>query len=313
MLALLAGYASMLDAARSVNCVPLGLMKRLLSAVMFGSVALLAGACSMNAALFDVPAATITPDDAGSPSDASPINYDSRSDAAGVVSLCNVDTSDASITCNPDLSQQTKLAPMCGAAPADGGKGGYDSGPPAPELACRVAKGATDAPVCSVAGSGGDGAACTTGEDCAAGFECVSSPGRCRHYCCDPTTCKSTGTSNGPFFCDVQTQAAADVPVPVCEPVQPCKLLGDTCGPDATCSIVDPSAGVTSCVAIGPQRVGDSCESAHCGALLACLGAPGKRTCEQLCDASKSDSCPTGQSCKQPWAVLKTSSAGLCQ
>jgi hypothetical protein len=256
------------------------------------------------------------------------LGYDAAADAApGFISLCAAEAPGA---CDPDVGEQHQLAGACAnmASPGDAGAT-IDAGAPAPDagslpppadLACRVAsqKGSLSA-VCGAAGRGKDGDACAAGADCAAGFECVSSPGRCRHYCCDASLCKtlSQGSSTtGNAFCDVQAESSSSaVKVPVCLPVKPCKLLGDTCGVGQSCGIVDPSAGVTSCVDTGPAKVGERCDVLHCGAGLVCLGSDGMRACQQLCspqDPHKSP-CPQGQSCKQPWAVLKSDNAGLCQ
>ncbi|HEX7604022.1 MAG TPA: hypothetical protein VF316_20535 [Polyangiaceae bacterium] len=218
--------------------------------------------------------------------------------------------------CSPDVSKQSLLAPVCGgdagASSSDGG--GY---PTVDGLACRVVSIVLDpnhpttAPECAKAGTGEDGAACTTGSDCRAGFECVGDPGRCRHYCCDSTVCPTLDTMGKAYFCDVQTETAASVTVPVCQVVQPCDLLRDTCAAGMTCALVDANDGVTSCVATGPAGVGQSCDVTHCGANLSCLGLAGSRTCQELCDSTHL--CPKGLSCVAKWQSLKQLGVGLCQ
>lgn len=212
--------------------------------------------------------------------------------------------------CSPDESESSRLATSCG------GDAGTDAGGTTPDgLACRVildAKASTTSPACGVAGTGDDGAACTTGSDCRAGFECVGDPGRCRHYCCDSTVCPTLDGMGKAYFCDVQAEAvSASVKVPVCQVVQPCDLLRDKCATGMTCALVEPNDGVTSCVATGPAKAGQSCDVTHCGADLTCLGPEGSRTCQQLCDSSHL--CPSGLTCTAKWQSLKQLGVGLCQ
>ena len=240
--------------------------------------------------------------------------YDVASDAATPPSLCG----DPS-TCNPDESTGDKMLALQCVTSTTPDSGKYaDGGGSAANPACRLNyNGKTVVATCGAAGSGHDGDACTSGSDCSAGFECVSSPGRCRHYCCDPSTCKLFGqgqSNDTKYFCDVQTQTASNVNLPACLPVQACKLLvANSCSQNQTCSIVDVVTGTTSCVQIGRAKVGESCETAHCGANLVCLGSPGKRSCQQLCDPSQTSVCPTNLACKQPWQILIMDGAGICQ
>ena len=253
--------------------------------------------------------------DGGASDDATPgPAYDVAADAGTAPSLCGIGLSSA---CSPDESAGDKLLAKQCAVPSvpDGGKyaDASASGP-----ACRLGSNGKEViAACGLAGLGQDGDACTTGSDCGAGFECVSSPGRCRHYCCDPIACKAVGmgsTNDTTYFCDVQNQTSSNVKVPACLPVQACKLLvANSCGVDQTCSIVDVLTGTTSCVQVGPAKVGESCETTHCGSNLVCLGSLGKRSCQQLCDPTQTGVCPNGQACKQPWQILKMDSAGICQ
>jgi hypothetical protein len=193
-------------------------------------------------------------------------------------------------------------------------------------LACRITPGDGGAPnaTCSIAGNGVDGASCTTGQDCAAGFECVAEgaangAGVCRHYCC-ADDCGGSATDGGvtpaPYdagiaqaFCDIETMAAYPsnaVPVcvtrPSCTPFQPCPTAGQTC------TLVD-SMGTTACVTPGSQGVGQSCEEARCMESLTCWGVFPGRTCQQLCDAT--NPCPTGMTCQSNYSNFGSSNAGL--
>ena len=160
-----------------------------------------------------------------------------------------------------------------------------------------------------------EGDSCTNANDCGAGFECVGSPSRCRHFCCDSVTCTaySKYNANKPYFCDIQPLASASSQmVPVCQPVAPCNLQTQDCGSGQTCAIVESNgAFTTSCVAVGPGKVGDACGSQHCGLNLQCIGAP-MPTCHQLCDP-KSPQCPNGTTCFHQWPVLDQQGVGVCK
>jgi len=226
--------------------------------------------------------------------------------------LCNV----SHTSCNPDVlttAQDCLLAP-------DGGPysstGGYDNAP----LACHVppsSGAAVDAgsPVCTPAGTGADGARCSTSTDCAPRYECVGAgtEGTCRRYCCSGNV--ECGTSE---FCDIQPMAVASTTdVPVCIPISPdggCRLLDDaSCPSHETCAVVRED-GSTSCVAVGAAKVGDPCDEEHCGPDLVCLGTPGNRRCYQLCHtADPAAACSATQTCKGGLPLFPDSSVGICQ
>ncbi len=230
--------------------------------------------------------------------------------------LCNANADGTS--CFPD---EAPTAALCGAKPApivdagglldassaDGGGGQATSG-----AACHVR--ATDdagasAPSCLPAGSGHNGDECLKPADCAAGFECVGSPGQCRPYCC-------SGTCHTDSFCDIQPVAdVGAVRVPVCEPVKSCKLLSSMgCADGETCAIVNDDDGTTSCVTVGTAQVGQACEITHCAADLTCLGQPGSRKCYKLCSKSNTAyGCPTDEQCKGSAPLFKDSTVGVCQ
>jgi hypothetical protein len=244
--------------------------------------------------------------------------------------LCGIPASGA--VCDPDLGGALDAGPGCGSAPgpsSDGGADGAsdggleagapsDAGPAGSSLACRVlgeADGSV-APACAVAGSGDDGAACTRGADCAAGFECVGTPGKgvCRRYCCD-NACAAPATDAGgsPPFCDIEPVAASPtLAVPVCVQKPSCVPFTPCPDPTETCAVVD-SQGTTACVAQGAQTVGEDCERAHCRAGLACWGVFPERTCAQLCDAV--NPCPGGQTCQSNYSNFgsEDTSLGICQ
>ncbi len=219
--------------------------------------------------------------------------------------------------CNPKVASSTPDNPA--ACLADGGTStSYDGGGTTNggDLACRVILPPNEPEMvkCVEAGAHGDGASCATGADCLAGFECVGTPGVCRHYCCDETACSQylTSTTNK-YFCDVQAQTAAPtVLVPVCMVAQPCNLLENGCGDGMTCTLVDPlNSDLTSCVMVGDAQVGDSCEIQHCAANMICVGAYGQRTCRQLCNATHL--CTYPQQCDGQWSQLSKFNVGICQ
>ena len=199
-----------------------------------------------------------------------------------------------------------------GSAPtADGGD--VDAGPS--PIACHVAldqASSVSAPACSPSGTGQNGAQCLGSSDCAAGFECVGSPGVCRRYCCTlPGTCDAN------FFCDVQAETSAgSVEVPICEPVQPCQLMGGdaTCGSGETCGIVNDDDGTTSCLSAGPADVGEDCDDTHCKKDLVCLGDIGSKKCFALCDKNHSN-CDASKSCMGAAPLFQgvNSEIGVCE
>lgn len=177
-------------------------------------------------------------------------------------------------------------------------------------LACRVTKAGTAEvqPVCGAAGEGVDGAECRVPSDCAAGFECVGTPGQCRRYCCI-----SDATCGADRACDKLPITDSQLLVPVCIPVRACKLLAKSgCPEGETCAIVDQSDGRTSCVATGTAGIGESCELANCAAGLTCLGAPDERTCFKLCSKSRAGDCPADYKCKGAAPLFQDADQGVC-
>jgi hypothetical protein len=198
---------------------------------------------------------------------------------------------------------------------ADGGAfnvaSGNDLGPPA----CHVMRANVDAgvePVCTAAGTAKDGVRCNGPTDCASGYECVAD-GRCQPYCC-------TGDCLRPDeFCDIQpTTADPALRVPVCMPIDSCGLLdsdGGTCAPTETCAVVRADDGVTGCVAVGPRRAGDECNTDHCARGLTCLGTSADKNCYTLCHtAPRTVECGTPkQTCKGGIPLFPVPGIGICE
>ena len=168
-------------------------------------------------------------------------------------------------------------------------------------------------------GAGGDGAQCQVSTDCAADFECVGSPGQCRHYCCggNASCTAATDVTTGTTFCDLQPTTQGGRSVPVCEPVTSCTLLltgtaNGSCPSGETCAVVMDN-GTTSCVEIGPVGVGGDCETAHCANGLTCLGSEGNRTCFQLCQVDSPATCPRDTMCTSSAQLFTNANVGICQ
>jgi hypothetical protein len=233
--------------------------------------------------------------------------------------------------CDPDDTH-----PDCMTAADDGGSRPPlpDAGAPSP-FACRVAiddgKPTATCDSSSVTNPlGYSSSPCTTGGDCAPGYECVLEEAadggagkRCRHYCCNEQEC---GEVSGSYYCGIQPVAdnsgsSVWQNVPVCMPVVTgCQLLSTTgCPLGQTCSVVREGSSTdnyaATCVDTGHAQAGDSCETENCGPGLACLGTPDQRTCWQLCDANHP--CGTGSGCtlgQPPYFSADTvSSFGICQ
>ncbi len=239
--------------------------------------------------------------------------------------LCNVFAAGA--PCNPDTPATASAA--C-ALPSSSDSGTRDTGtdaglsdasatvidadtPPvdaaALVVACRVDSNGdgTFGPSCRFSGPGRDGVECMSGADCAAGFDCVGTPGRCRPYCCN-YTCGNHS------FCDIQaTSGPPNLNIPVCSPVEACRLLVEgTCSAGKTCAVVD-SEGTTSCVNAGPARAGQDCERTRCAEGLTCLGQATARRCFKLCHVNAASECGANERCKGSVQLFSDPSIGICE
>ena len=228
--------------------------------------------------------------------------------------LCHADSN----ACMPDDDgyQRSLSNKECATAVATAADAGAAN--PIASKGCRIAQfdGGPAAPHCydKAAPSGGDGASCEVGEDCAPGFDCVTGDKgtkSCRHYCCSGT-CKGKLSNGSATFCDVQSLVDVPERAPVCMPLKRCnKLLGTgECAADESCTVVT-EGGDTGCVVIGDKQVGQSCDESHCAAKLTCLGQPGARKCFKLCKVTMSD-CPSTQACVTS-AAFKDADFGICQ
>jgi hypothetical protein len=205
-----------------------------------------------------------------------------------------------------------------GGSPSDAGEvtTPVDANPPATltaGLACHVA--APDASAaapqaCIAAGAGKDGTECQKSDDCANGFECVGSPGQCRHYCCGGNSV--CAVTYAPSFCNPEPVVSTTTfLVPVCIPISGCSLFGK-CPTGQTCGVVKDD-GTTSCVPIGPQIAGEECDTADCATGLTCVGSVGSRTCYQLCHVASTSECPTGTACTGSAQLFQDPQYGICR
>jgi hypothetical protein len=149
---------------------------------------------------------------------------------------------------------------------------------------------------------------CSQSTDCSPGWECVSE-GTCRHYCCSGNSSCSDNQ-----FCDVQPTAQyPNIIVPVCVAEMPCTLIDiDGCPTGEQCSVVKED-GTTSCVAIGPQGDGQSCDLEHCAHGYVCLGPTGSRQCAPLCYTASVGSCTNGRTCVGTLPLFTNPLVGACQ
>jgi len=188
--------------------------------------------------------------------------------------------------CVPATGQATECSLPAGAG-GGGGSGGATVG------SCQLASdGDSVTGVCGVTGASADGAPCLTVEDCAPGLGCVE-PGVCRPYCCGDVEACPAAT-----YCAARTlrdmvKGGPTLPIPVCEPAEPCTLLDDsTCmTPGESCTIVRVD-GTTSCLVPGEGKAGEACP---CAAGHVCSAAEGR--CLALCRTSRSEDCPAGFQC----------------
>lgn len=286
----------------------------LLAASLVSGFLLLAAACSNVSTFGDSFAERNTPN-AGDNASGGSVSSDGGAPslaASAVSQLCT-----ASQECLPDddgTFTPTGGYGECATTVVDGG-----AEAPRRDKGCRIVNGA--AKCIEDAGAdrqGIDGVSCSSGSDCAPGFECVvgdtSRGAVCRRYCCaGSSACNDHMAQNGGrTFCDVQQLEEADALVPVCMPIKQCSLLKKgECSASETCAVVS-DKGETGCVAIGPQEAGASCEKAHCQAGLTCLGTPGTRRCYTLCRLSDDSACNGAKKCTTS-SLFPDTSSGVCQ
>lgn len=173
-------------------------------------------------------------------------------------------------------------------APGGPGSMGGSTADAGAKLTCQLIPSGDHATAdCGLAGSAGADDPCTTAADCKAGLGCGATTitGICRPYCCgDPELCPTK------TYCTPTAMAEADVDVPLCVPVKPCDLLGDSnvCGDGEACTIVR-ADGTTSCVVPGTGTEGEACP---CAAGHVCSNVTG--TCLKLCHLDGDECGPTG-------------------
>jgi hypothetical protein len=212
--------------------------------------------------------------------------------------------------------------------PAAGAGGAGGAGGTAP-LACRIVRNVKDGVVkCGPVGAGMQNQVCSSSDDCAAGFSCVSDgTGNvrvCLRSCCSASTCSDQNADQSAAgvaktSCVARRLAEGDARngspdplfVPVCAPVTPCNVLlpagGGMCAPDEVCRVVD-DQGTTTCETVGGQ-LGGAGERCPCDEGFVCLRQ--SNTCRKLCPLGRDDECgPRGKCLSGGQALPK--GVGLC-
>lgn len=259
----------------------------------------------------------------------------SNTDTSGKGASEGFTSSDAAVA--PTSERPDPTSPLCGSSSKHAECFPDDSASCAPDVdagsalddastkatGCRIGKAAKDdqedsygtyAPACSLADRAGtDGVACSTGADCAPGFDCVTSEkgAVCRRYCCSGSCEDHSSQNGGSTFCDIQTLVDHEHAAPVCMPLKACKLFADgDCSTGETCAVVTED-GSTGCVVNGKAKVGEPCDEERCEGGLTCLGFPGDRVCYKLCRIDGSE-CTATQTCT-PASLFHDMKTGVCK
>ncbi len=176
-----------------------------------------------------------------------------------------------------------------------------DAGPPPPmcsESPCRLAPAqcgcptgqschldAANARTCSVRGPEREGEACTNPSDCAAGLQCIGTPGHCARYCNSDADCSGTGSICGITLSDGSGGSLPGVTLCTvsCDP-----LSGSGCPASQGCAVFRETTGAmrgfTGCRPAGFGLQYDPCTSeADCQTGHVCIDIGFGRECTPLC------------------------------
>jgi len=235
----------------------------------------------------------------------------------GVVSkdgpLSDVGTKDALVSCPTVCStSQQCLGGQCCSAPAAGGECNQS-----PSCGCPTGKvcypsAATHAMACIIANNLAEGADCSLGSSCQAGFGCFD--GLCQRYCNSNTDCPSVG---GLQSCDSTYWSDVDTTIPgvrictrICDPAHPQKPTAPLLACPAGFGCESSSDGVSFCYKASPLPAGSTCTASEdCSPGYYCAVSG---TCNKYCMANAD--CPAGQTCQQFSATSKagTFAVGYC-
>jgi hypothetical protein len=242
---------------------------------------------------------------------------DEAADASATSEVAARAGTDAGVAADPDLvstSEPTRHESLPDAGTAEVG------------WSCQIDRDEGDPAVgCWLAGSGEDGAPCTTTRDCQAGFGCVGAQnaGQCRKFCCNgDQSCAEldTDASERRHFCDERTlrspnaEGTRSLAVPVCALADMCDLSEPypcasgtdcTCAEGRSCTVVN-AQGDTGCRVPGEGELEDPCP---CAAGYYCH--PVEQTCKRLCNLERNDGV-CGESLCQATANFPPG-WGLCQ
>ncbi len=192
---------------------------------------------------------------------------------------------------------------------APGGAGGA-GGAPMVDGDCRLVvndSGDTNG-MCGPYGTGREMDSCFTSAQCAPGFGCVGSTGKCRAYCCGELEACPDGT-----FCVLRAPSADEIPgtvtdpplIPVCDLADNCMLkTPGACSMGLVCSVVR-ADGTTACIEEGDGEAGEACP---CKEDHVCSYA--KNECRKVCDLA-GDDCSLGFAC-QPLNGPNNAGLGIC-
>ncbi|MDW8362142.1 MAG: hypothetical protein RMK74_07065 [Myxococcales bacterium] len=159
-------------------------------------------------------------------------------------------------------------------------------------------------PMCQPAGTGGDGARCTSYMNCREGYTCDTGAGICRHYCCmeSDTGCPTgqscsivlvddMGNPLGVGFCKLPD---------VCDPIAQTGCMGeDACYP---------TRDGFACARPGTRGEGAACMYVNdCMGRHICAGDPAR--CMRLCRIGMAGDCGMGQTCV---GVMGLEGIGVC-
>jgi len=255
--------------------------------------------------------------------DAGPITLDSGVDSGPVITLdagprdagFDAGPRDAGFDAGRDSGPRVDSGPVTGMCPMGVCDLLTGSGCMAAEgcYFLAAAAGTPAMPTCDTAGTGGDGATCTSYGDCQEGFFCDTSASVCRHYCCmgSDTGCPTGQTCAVRFVDDM----GMDTGVGYCAVRHTCDPATQTgCAAGQGC-YTQGSDGSVICIG----SLMNSTEAATCGASndcapgLQCFGGGGGATrCHKFCNATAMTGCASGQTCSSLGYPAPIDHVGIC-
>jgi hypothetical protein len=148
------------------------------------------------------------------------------------------------------------------------------------------------------------GGACTNGDQCVAGADCVLNV--CRRYCQNDSDCASIG---GGSVC--KADFTPNWPVLTCS--DPCLPVTETnCAANDTCIIIQ-GANTGSCIPGGARPAGADCSdnAFDCGSGEVCYVSGAAHTCRTQCDPAGA-ACTTGTCTPESDLFVNNTQYGVC-